>query len=88
VSTPCQPSGLASDAVTCTSNGVRSRAPSVLTADKGDEVDAVGETPEQCPAALRVDYREALRHALDLGEYNVDQAQELGTEAAGARFIP
>jgi hypothetical protein len=40
------------------------------------------------PAALRVDYREALRHALDLGECNVDQAQELGTEAAGARFIP
>jgi len=37
---------------------------------------------------LPVDYREALRHALDLGEYNVDQAQELGTEAAGARFIP
>ena len=34
MSTPCQPSGLARDAVTCTSNGARSRAPSVLTADK------------------------------------------------------
>ena len=40
----------------------------------GDEVDTVGETPEQCPAALRVDDREALRHALDLGEYTVDPA--------------
>jgi hypothetical protein len=35
-----------------------------------------------------VDYREALRHALDLGECNVDEAQELGAEAAGAAFIP
>ena len=42
-----------------------------------DEVDGVREAAQQGATALQVDHREALGHAPDLGEGDVDRAQEL-----------
>jgi hypothetical protein len=54
----------------------------------GDEVDAIREASEQSPATLHLDYRETLRHALDLGERDVDGAEEVCTKTGSARLIP
>jgi len=37
---------------------------------------------------LQMDYREALGHALDLSERDVDRAQEVGAKTGGACFVP
>jgi len=46
-----------------------------------NEVDPVGESPDEGAPALEMDDGEAIRHALDLGEGDVDGTKELTPKA-------
>ena len=53
-----------------------------------DEVDGIGKAAQERTATLPMDRGEAIRHASDLGEGDVEGAQELGAQALGALLIP
>ena len=53
-----------------------------------DEVDGVGEAAQEDAARLAAHDRVTLRHARDLGEGDIDGAEELIAEAGGAFLIP
>ena len=64
------------------------QATTLIRSADGTEVDGVREAAQQGATALQVDHREALGHAPDLGEGDVDRAQELRAEACGALLVP
>ena len=69
-------------------------APRVQASDDADEIrvsdeeDSVGKTTKEGAARLTADERIALRHADDLGENDVDGAQELRAKAGGTLLAP
>lgn len=61
----------------------------MLTEPGGDdEVHAVREAPQESATRLAVDGRVSFWHAGDLGESDVDGAQELTTESGRALLVP